>query len=143
MPNIYYCNGLANSDLGRLRAVLSWEECRNLLKLCSVQYAGLQFPTMAQGRASDFAVLRILDEEQDDKWQVGFYSFDGDILRGLSAKTSDSANRRMRANLLPEPLPPGRKLVVCPVYNLTAEAPSLCPRAGRQAELPLNGVSSR
>ena len=22
------------------------------------------------------------------------------------------------------------KLVVCPVYNLTAEAPSLCPRAG-------------
>src|SRR5437016_13969550 len=81
MPNIYYCNGLANSDLGRLRAVLSWEECRNLLKLCSVQYAGLQFPTMAQGRASDFAVLRILDEEQDDKWQVGFYSFDGDILQ--------------------------------------------------------------
>ncbi|PYT79098.1 MAG: hypothetical protein DMG41_39145 [Acidobacteria bacterium] len=51
------------------------------MKLCSVQYAGLQFPTMAQGRASDFAVLRILDEEQDDKWQVGFYSFDGDILQ--------------------------------------------------------------
>ena len=23
-----------------------------------------------------------------------------------------------------------RYLVVCPVYNLTAEAPSLCPRAG-------------
>jgi len=35
---------------------------------------------MAQGRASDFAVLRILDEERADKWQVGFYSFDGDIL---------------------------------------------------------------
>jgi hypothetical protein len=80
MPNIYYCNGLANNGLGMLRAVLSWEESRNLLKLCSVQYAGLQFPTMAQGRASGFAVLRILDEERSDKWQVGFYSFDCDIL---------------------------------------------------------------
>ncbi len=29
MPNIYYCNGLAHNDLGILRAVLSWEECRN------------------------------------------------------------------------------------------------------------------
>src|SRR2546429_1515041 len=38
MPNIYYCNGLANSDLGRLRAVLSWEECRNLLKLRSEEH---------------------------------------------------------------------------------------------------------
>jgi hypothetical protein len=81
MPNIYYRSGLANSDLGILRAVLSWEESRNLLKLCSVQYAGLQFPTIAQDRASDFAVLRILDEERNDKWQVGFYSLDGDILQ--------------------------------------------------------------
>jgi hypothetical protein len=35
----------------------------------------LQFPTMAQGRTPDF------DEERDDKWQVGFYSFDGDIMQ--------------------------------------------------------------
>jgi hypothetical protein len=81
MPNVYYCNGLANNGLGILRAVLTREETRNLLKLRSVQYAGVQFPTMAQGRTSDFAVLRILDEERDDKWQVGFYSFDGDILQ--------------------------------------------------------------
>lgn len=79
MPNVYYCNGLANNDLGILRAVLSWEECRNLLKQCSVQYAGLQFPALAQGRAS--AVLRILDEEREGKWQGGFYSFDGDLLQ--------------------------------------------------------------
>jgi|SRR5689334_22508906 len=78
MPNMYYCS-LAHH--GMLRAVLSWEESRNLLKLYSVQYAGLQFPTMTQDRASDFAVLRILDEEGNDKWQVGFYSFDGDILQ--------------------------------------------------------------
>ena len=80
MPNIYYCNGLADNDLGTLRVVLSWEECRKLLRLYSVQYTGLQFPTIAEGRASDSAVLRILDEERDDKWQAGFYSFDGDLL---------------------------------------------------------------
>lgn len=79
MPNVYYCNGLVNNDLGILRAVLSWKECRDLLKLCSVQFAGLQFPTPAQGRASGFAVLRILDEEREDEWQGGYYSFDCDI----------------------------------------------------------------
>lgn len=79
MPNVYYCDGLANNDLGILRAVLSWEECRNLLKLCSVQYAGPQFPTLTLGRASGFALLRILDEERKDEWQGGFYSFDCDI----------------------------------------------------------------
>lgn len=81
MPNIYYRSGIANNGLGILRAVLSWEETRNLLKLHSVQYAGLQFPTAAEGRVSDFAILSILDEERADRWQVGFYSFDGDILQ--------------------------------------------------------------
>jgi hypothetical protein len=80
MPIIYY-SSLANNGLGILRAVLSCEESRNLLKLCSVRYAGLQFPTMAKGRILDFAVIRIFDEERDDKWQVGFYSFDGDIMQ--------------------------------------------------------------
>jgi hypothetical protein len=36
---------------------------------------------MAKGRTPDFAVMRILEEERDDKWQVGFYSFDGDIMQ--------------------------------------------------------------
>ena len=80
MPNIYY-SSLTNNGLGILRAVLSCEESRNLLKLCSFRYAGLQFPTMAKGRTPDFAVIRIFEEERDDKWQVGFYSFDGDIMQ--------------------------------------------------------------
>jgi hypothetical protein len=80
MPNIYYCNGLANNDLGMLRAVLSWEECTNLLKLFSVQYAGLQFPTMTK-QDQGFAVLSMLKGEPDDTWQVGFYSFDVDLLQ--------------------------------------------------------------
>lgn len=54
---------------------------QNLLKPCSLQDAGLQLLTMAQGRASDFAVLRILDEERADKWHVDFYRFDGNILQ--------------------------------------------------------------
>jgi hypothetical protein len=80
MPNIYY-SSLPNNGLGVLREVLSCEESRNLLKLCSAQYVGLQFPTMAKGSTPDFAVIRIFDEERDDKWQVGFYSFDGDIMQ--------------------------------------------------------------
>ena len=46
------------------------------MKLCSVQY----FPTMGKGSTPDFAAIRIFDEERDDKWQVVFYSFDGDIM---------------------------------------------------------------
>jgi hypothetical protein len=82
MPNIYYCNGLAHNDLGILRAVLSWEECRNLLKLFSVQYAGLQFPTMTQ-QDQGFAILNMLKGEPDDTytWRVGFYCFDADLLQ--------------------------------------------------------------
>jgi hypothetical protein len=56
---------------------------------------------MAHGRASDFAVLRILDEEGNDKWQVGFYSFDGDILQ-----IEEWMQTCFRARIPP----PGRKL---------------------------------
>jgi hypothetical protein len=80
MPNIYYCNGLANNDLGILRAVLSWQECRNLLKLFSVQYAGSQFPTITQ-QDQGFAVLNMLKGEPDDAWRVGFYRFDAGLLQ--------------------------------------------------------------
>jgi hypothetical protein len=47
------------------------------LKLCSVQY----FPTMAKGSTPDFAVIRIFDEERDDKWQVVFYSLMGTLCK--------------------------------------------------------------
>jgi hypothetical protein len=36
---------------------------------------------MAKGGTPDFAVIRIFEEERDDKWQVGFYSFDADIMQ--------------------------------------------------------------
>jgi hypothetical protein len=80
MPNIYYCNSISRSA-GMLRAVLSWEDGRSLLKLYSFRYTGLEFPTMAKERTADFAVLRIFEGEPDDHWEAGFYSFDGDIMR--------------------------------------------------------------
>ena len=48
-----------------LRAVLSGEEAGSLLKQHTSHYAGQQFPAAAQGRAADFAVLRIFEKELD------------------------------------------------------------------------------
>jgi hypothetical protein len=80
MPNIYYSQSIKRGSC-ILRAVLSWEEGRSLLKLHSVHYAGQQFPTTDQGRAADFAILRIFEEELDEDWRAGFYHFDADIMR--------------------------------------------------------------
>ena len=80
MPNIYYCQPI-NRGSGILRAVLSCEEGRRLLKQNSVHYAGQEFPMTALERAADFAVLRIFEEELDEKWRAGFYRFEGDIMR--------------------------------------------------------------
>jgi hypothetical protein len=79
MAKIYYCQPI-HSGSGMLRAVLSGEEAGSLLKQYTSLYAGQQFPETAQGRAADFAVLHILDEEIDKKWQAGFYRFDADIM---------------------------------------------------------------
>jgi hypothetical protein len=80
MPNIYYCHS-SNPGSGILRAVLSGEAGRSLLKQQSFHYAGEQFPTTAQDRATDFAVLRIFDNDLDEKWRAGFYLFEADIMR--------------------------------------------------------------
>jgi hypothetical protein len=80
MPNLYYCQS-TNHSLGILRAVLTWDQGRSLLNQHAVHYAGQQFPTTAQDRAADFAVLRIFDEELDEEWRAGFYRFDADNMR--------------------------------------------------------------
>ena len=81
-----------------LRAVLSGDEAKNLLNLQSVQYVGLQFPTLAQNRNADFVVLRIFEGELCAEWQAGFYCFDADITRieeaiqACTAKLSDTGS---------------------------------------------------
>jgi hypothetical protein len=80
MANIYYCQPI-NRGCGILRAVLSSEEGKSLLKRHSFHYTGKQFPTKAQDRVADFAILRIFDEELDEEWRAGFYCLDADIMR--------------------------------------------------------------
>lgn len=79
MPNIYYCHSISQRS-GMLRAVLSDEETRSLLKLQSAHYVGLQFPTMTPDQKVDFVVLRIFAGELAEEWQAGFYCFEGDLV---------------------------------------------------------------
>jgi len=80
MPNIYYCQS-GKRGWGMLRAVLSLEEGKSLLKLHAPQYVGQEFPTSAPDPAADFAILRIFDEEPNQEWRAGFYRFDADLTR--------------------------------------------------------------
>jgi hypothetical protein len=80
MPNLYYCQAI-NRGSAVLRAVLSAEESKNLLKLHPAQYAGQQFPMAAPDQATDFAVLRILESEPSAECRPGFYRFDADLLQ--------------------------------------------------------------
>jgi hypothetical protein len=80
MANLYFCQSI-NRNLGILRAVLSGEESQNLLGQHVAEYTGQQFPTSNADSASDFAVLRIFDEESNDKWRPGFYSFNADNMQ--------------------------------------------------------------
>ena len=57
---------------------------------------------MAPRGASDFAVLRIFDEEREAKWQVGFYRFDGDIMQ-----IEEGVQTCIRFRILP----PGRTIL--------------------------------
>jgi hypothetical protein len=80
MPNLYYCQAI-NRGSGVLRAVLSVEESKNLLKLHPAQCTGQQFPKAAPNQAIDFAVLRIFESEPSAESRPGFYRFDADLLQ--------------------------------------------------------------
>ena len=80
MANLYFCQSI-NRSLGILRAVLSWEESQSLLGQHVAEYKGQRFPTSNPDSASDFAVLRIFDEESNEQWRSGFYSFGADIMQ--------------------------------------------------------------
>ena len=62
-----------------LRAVLSWEQAKDLLRLHPANYVGLQFPATIRDRKTDFAALRVFKAESDKEWRGGFYCFDADI----------------------------------------------------------------
>jgi hypothetical protein len=80
MSNLYFCQSI-NRGTGILRAVLSWEEGSGILNRHSARYVGQQFPTANQDDGTDFALLRIFEEESNDDWRAGFYRIDGDIMQ--------------------------------------------------------------
>jgi len=62
-----------------LRAVLSGEEAKSLLKLQTAHYTGLEFPKMTPDRKADFAVMRIFETELHGEWRAGYYCFEADV----------------------------------------------------------------
>ena len=75
-----------------LRAVLSGEEARSLLKLQSAHYVGLQFPTTTQDQKVDFVIMRILGAELGEEFQAGFYCFDASTASVEGAIQACTAN---------------------------------------------------
>ncbi|MHB8502608.1 MAG: hypothetical protein ACYDCG_14030 [Candidatus Acidiferrales bacterium] len=64
-----------------LRAVLSVNECDQVVSKHSVTFFGERFPTLGDGQpeASDFAVLSFAAEETNGTWRTGFYRLDSDL----------------------------------------------------------------
>jgi hypothetical protein len=79
VANIYYSH--PSNRRGFLRAVLSTDEGKSILKEHSARYAGEKFPTTGHDAGDEFVVLRLFDGEISDRWQVGFYIFDEGIIR--------------------------------------------------------------
>jgi len=80
MPNLYFCQPHAKNQ-GMLRAVLSLNECEQMVSRHDVQFFGETFPSLAEGSPADrdFAVLRFVAEETSGKWKAGFYRLSSDL----------------------------------------------------------------
>jgi hypothetical protein len=81
MPNLYFCQPHAKNQ-GMLRAVLSLNECEQVVSKHSVTFFGDSFPSLSDGATGtgDFAVLRFAAEETNGKWRPGFYRLDSDLV---------------------------------------------------------------
>lgn len=81
MPNLYFCQPHAKNQ-GMLRAVLSINECEQVVKKHSVTFFGEKFPGLNEDEpgASDFAVLKFASEETNGSWRPGFYRLDSDLV---------------------------------------------------------------
>jgi len=80
MPSLYFCQPHAKNQ-GMLRAVLSLNECEQMVSSRDVQFFGETFPSLSDGtpEARDFAVLRFAAEETNGKWKPGFYRVNSDL----------------------------------------------------------------
>jgi hypothetical protein len=80
MPNLYFCQPHAKNQ-GMLRAVLSLNECEQVIRKHPVTFFGDSFPSLSEGPAGegDFAVLKFAAEEIVGNWRPGFYRLDSDL----------------------------------------------------------------
>lgn len=80
MPNLYFCQPHAKNQ-GMLRAVLTVNECEQVVKSHSTTFFGESFPNLINtpANAADFAVLRFAAEETNGRWKTGFYRVDSDL----------------------------------------------------------------
>ena len=64
-----------------LRAVLSVNECEQVVSKHTATFFGEDFPSLSDGHAGagDFAVLRFAAEETGEKWRLGYYRLDSDL----------------------------------------------------------------
>src|SRR5215475_14376350 len=60
MPSLYFCQPHAQNQ-GMLRAIVSFEDCKYLVRPEKMTYVGEQFPRVCDGstRSADFAVLGV------------------------------------------------------------------------------------
>ena len=82
MPNIYFYQPTA-SNLGILRAVLSWEECKRVLEHHSATYVGDRFPIgpTPGDEGQDYCIFAVRADEETKAWRSGYYRFEGDIMQ--------------------------------------------------------------
>ena len=79
LANVYY--SYPSNRRGILRAVLSSEEAKCLLKEHSAHYTGQQFPTMSLDPRVEVAILLIFEEEANEECRAGLYLFHDDIMQ--------------------------------------------------------------
>jgi hypothetical protein len=66
-----------------LRAVLTWEQCVNVLTPGVAHYMGKEFPDVS-AQMAEFALFRVRPEEAEAEWAPGYYRLETDIAK-LSA----------------------------------------------------------
>jgi hypothetical protein len=81
MPNLYFCQPHAKNQ-GMLRAVLSMNECEQVVSKHPVTFFGDSFPSLDENGAAadDFAVLKFAAGETAGDWRPGFYRLDSDLV---------------------------------------------------------------
>lgn len=80
MPSLYFCQPRAKNQ-GMLRAVLSINECEQVVSKDKATYVGENFPRLGNNPDvnEDFAVICFRPEEKTSAWRPGYYRVDSDL----------------------------------------------------------------